>query len=249
LVQAIRNRDPGLARKLRSGVRFHDGSEFTAEDVRFTLERVLRLTNNPNPCTSNIRSIARVEVVDSYTVRFHSLVRDPLLHAPLASFYIVSHRAAADAEPQDFRSGRATIGTGPYRFVSYTPDAELVLRRNDDHWDEKPFWERVVFRIISGDAPRVAARSSRTGRRSIRASAISLTASNPIADDLQGAPRALRALPRAGGPRGQPGRRHHRQPERQERRKRGASIDRPGFDGGKKIKRKSGTSSSIRKAC
>jgi len=143
--------------KLRRGVRFHDGSEFTAEDVRFTLERVSGLTNNPNPYTSNIRSIARVEVVDPHTVRFHSLVPDPLLHAPLASIYIVSHRAAADAQPQDFRSGRATIGTGPYRFVSYTPDAELVLRRNDDHWGEKPIWESVVFRIISGDAPRVAA--------------------------------------------------------------------------------------------
>lgn len=143
--------------KLRRGVRFHDGSEFTAEDVRFTLDRVANLPNNPNPYTANIRSITRVEVVDPYTVRFHSEAPDPLLHAPLASIYIVSHRAAHGAGPQDFRSGRASVGTGPYRFVSYTPDAELVLQRNDAYWDGRPHWERVVFRIISGDAPRVTA--------------------------------------------------------------------------------------------
>jgi peptide/nickel transport system substrate-binding protein len=143
--------------RLRRGVKFHDGSEFTAEDVRFTLDRVNTLPNNPNPYSSNTRSIRRVEIVDPYTIRLHSEAPDPLLHAPLASIYIVSHRAARDAGPQDFRSGRASIGTGPYRFVSYTPDAELVLQRNDDYWDQKPIWDRVVFRIISGDAPRVTA--------------------------------------------------------------------------------------------
>jgi peptide/nickel transport system substrate-binding protein len=143
--------------RLRRGVRFHDGSEFTAEDVRFTLERVATLPNNPNPYTSNIRSIRRVEVVDSHTIRFHAEAPDPLLHAPLANIYIVSHRAARDAGPADFRSGRAAVGTGPYRFVSHTPDAELVLERNEQYWDAKPHWQRVVFRIISGDAPRVTA--------------------------------------------------------------------------------------------
>ena len=143
--------------RLRRGVKFHDGSEFTAEDVRFSLERVAGLPNNPNPYTSNIRSIRQVEVIDPYTVRFHSETPDPLLHAPLANIYIVSHRVARDAGPQDFRSGRAAVGTGPYRFVSYTPDAELVLERNEGYWDQKPVWERVVFRIVSGDASRVSA--------------------------------------------------------------------------------------------
>ncbi len=143
--------------RLRRGVKFHDGSDFTAEDVRFSLERVATLPNNPNPYTSNIRSITRVEVIDSHTIRFHSEAPDPLLHAPLANIYIVSHRAAQGAGPQDFRSGRATIGTGPYRFVSHTPDAELVLERNEAYWDEKPIWQRVVFRIVSSDASRVTA--------------------------------------------------------------------------------------------
>lgn len=143
--------------RLRRGVRFHDGSEFTAEDVRFSLERVATLPNNPNPYTANIRSIRRVEVIDPYTVRFHAVAPDPLLPAPLASIYIVSHNAARGAGPQDFRSGRASIGTGPYRFVSYEADAELVLERNNAYWDERPVWDRVIFRIMSSDAPRVAA--------------------------------------------------------------------------------------------
>jgi len=143
--------------RLRRGVKFHDGSDFTAEDVRFSLERVATLPNNPNPYTSNIRSINRVEIVDPHTIRFHSDTPDPLLHAPLANIYIVSHRAARGAGPQDFRAGRATIGTGPYRFVSHTPDAELVLDRNEEYWDARPIWQRVVFRIVSADASRVTA--------------------------------------------------------------------------------------------
>jgi peptide/nickel transport system substrate-binding protein len=142
---------------LRRGVRFHDGSEFTAEDVRFSFDRVSTLANNPNAYTANIRSIQRVEIIDPHTVRFHSTVPDPLLPAPLASIYIVSHIAGRDAGPQDFRSGRATVGTGPYRYVSYETDAELVLQRNDDYWDAKPAWQRVVFRITSSDSPRVTA--------------------------------------------------------------------------------------------
>jgi len=142
--------------KLRQGVKFHDGQEFTAEDVKFSIERVANLPNNPNPYTANTRSIRRITIVDPYTVRFHSDVPDPLLPAPLASVYMVSHKVAKDALPADFRSGKAAVGTGPYKFVSYIPDAELKLVRNEEYWDRKPHWKDVTFRIISNDAARVA---------------------------------------------------------------------------------------------
>ena len=142
--------------KLRQGIKFHDGQEFTAEDVKFSIERIANLPNNPNPYTANTRSIERIEIIDPYTLRFHSVVPDPLLPAPLGSVFIVSHKAAKDALPADFASGKASIGTGPYRFVSYVPDAELKLVRNEEYWGEKPHWKDVVFRIIPNDASRVA---------------------------------------------------------------------------------------------
>ncbi len=142
--------------KLRQGIKFHDGQEFTATDVKFSIERIANLPNNPNPYTANTRSIARIEILDPYTVRFHSDVPDPLLPAPLGSVFIVSHKAARDAMPADFQSGKASIGTGPYRFVSYVPDAELKLVRNEGYWGDKPHWKDVHFRIIPNDASRVA---------------------------------------------------------------------------------------------
>ena len=143
--------------KLRKGVKFHDGTEFTAEDVAFTFNRVPNIPNNPNPYTVNIRPVASVETPDPYTARLKLKNPDPLVAGPLSSIFIVSHTAAKDASPSDFQSGKAAIGTGPYKFVSYTPDDRLVLVRNDDYWGGKPAWDKVTFRIISSDASRVAA--------------------------------------------------------------------------------------------
>ncbi len=142
---------------LRKGVKFHDGSEFTAEDVVFTFNRVPNIPNNPNPYTVNIRPVAKVETPDPYTARLKLSAPDPLVAGPLSSVFIVSHAAAKDATPADFQSGKAAIGTGPYKFVSYTPDDRLVLARNDAYWGGAPAWDKVTFRIISNDASRVAA--------------------------------------------------------------------------------------------
>jgi peptide/nickel transport system substrate-binding protein len=143
--------------KLRRGVKFHDGSDFTAADVAFSIDRVATLPNNPNPYTANIKSISKVEAIDAHTVHIKSTALDPFLPLPLASIYIVSHKAAKGALPADFHSGRATIGTGPFKFVSYTPEDRLIVRRNPDYWGEKAIWDRVTFRIISNESTRVAA--------------------------------------------------------------------------------------------
>jgi peptide/nickel transport system substrate-binding protein len=143
--------------KLRHGVKFHDGSDFTAEDVVFSIHRVSSLPNNPNPYTANIRSISDVKALDPYTIQIKTRVPDPLLPGPLANIFIVSHAAAKGMTPADFRSGKAAIGTGPYKFVSYTPEDRLVVTRNDEYWGGKPQWDKVTFRIISNDAARVAA--------------------------------------------------------------------------------------------
>jgi peptide/nickel transport system substrate-binding protein len=143
--------------ELRRGVKFHDGTEFTAEDVAFSIKRIPNVPNNPAPYTSNIRSIISTEIVNPYTIRIKTDKVNPLLPAQLPGVIIVSKRVAEKATTADFSSGKAAIGTGPFKFSKYIPGDRLVLERNPDYWGNKPAWDRVTFRIISNDAARVAA--------------------------------------------------------------------------------------------
>lgn len=143
--------------KLRRGVRFHDGQEFTAEDVIFTVKRVPAIPNNPSPYTGAIRSVIATEAPDPYTVIFRTDRPNPILPNQLTIMSIVSHKAAAGATSADFASGKAAIGTGPYRFARYIPADRLELQRNPEHRGPAPAWERVTYRIIPNPAARVAA--------------------------------------------------------------------------------------------
>jgi ABC-type transport system substrate-binding protein len=80
--------------KLREGVQFQDGSPFTAEDIAFSIARVSAVPNNPGPYTSNLRTIAAVEVVDSHTVRITTDRPNPTLMGQLTNIFVVSRNAA-----------------------------------------------------------------------------------------------------------------------------------------------------------
>ena len=142
--------------KLRPGVKFHNGADFTAEDVAYTLERVPTV-QSPSSFSVYTRDIADVQVVDPLTIRLKTKEPSPLLPANLANIFIVSRSVAANSSTADFNSGKAAIGTGPYKFVSYDPNNRVKLARNDAYYGEKPAWETVDYRIISNDGARVAA--------------------------------------------------------------------------------------------
>ena len=142
---------------LRKGVKFHDGSDFTADDVVFSYKRPATVENNPSPYSPLLEQIADMEVVDPYTLRIKTNGPKPFMLVDLSSIAIVSHRAAEGAKTVDFESGKAAIGTGPYKFKEYVPGERLVLTRNDDYWGEKPAWDQVTFRFITDDAARLAA--------------------------------------------------------------------------------------------
>ncbi|WP_341990474.1 ABC transporter substrate-binding protein [Azorhizobium sp. AG788] len=146
--------------KLRKGVKFHDGSDFTAEDVKFSIERIPNVTG-PNPTTVYVRRVKAVEIVDPLTIRIKTDGAAPTLPNDFVRLFVVSHTAAKDFSTKDtagdgFNSGKAAIGTGPYKFVSWTPKEELVLARFDGYWGGKEPWERVVRKEIANDASRVA---------------------------------------------------------------------------------------------
>jgi len=142
--------------KLRPGVKWHDGRDFTADDVAFTVERTPNVPNSPGGFGGFVRSIKRVEVVDPLTVRFHTETPAPLVPTDLAAVAIIARHVNGTAT-EDYNAGRAAIGTGPYRLASYTPGDRTELVRNDAWFGPRQPWERVSYRFIGSDSGRVAA--------------------------------------------------------------------------------------------
>jgi len=149
--------DLTLEFKLRPGVKFHDGSSFSAEDVLFSMERAPKVPNSPASYANDVKSIAEVKAIDPLTVRFRSKQPNPLFLGELGRIYIVSKKAAGTATTQDFNTGKAAVGTGAYRFIEWVPGERVVLQRNENYWGEKPSFQRVTIKFISSDASRVAA--------------------------------------------------------------------------------------------
>jgi peptide/nickel transport system substrate-binding protein len=143
--------------RLRPDVTWHDGRSFTADDVVFTFARVPEVPNSPGGFQGFLRAITRVEVVDPHTIRLHTRVPHPLMPLDLASVSIIARHAAEGAGTEDFNSGRAAIGTGPYRLVSYRLGDRVEMARNERWFGGTEPWERVSYRIISNDGARTAA--------------------------------------------------------------------------------------------
>jgi len=145
--------------KIREGVKFHDGSDLTAEDVKFSIDRIPQVTG-PMSMTIYTKSVASVEVIDDYTIHVHTNGPAATLPNDFIRLFVVSSEIGEGVGNEQFNSGEAAIGTGPYKFVSWEPKGDLVLTRNDDYWGEKPYWENVVRKEIPNDASRVAALQS-----------------------------------------------------------------------------------------
>ncbi|TMH05888.1 MAG: ABC transporter substrate-binding protein [Betaproteobacteria bacterium] len=142
--------------KLRRGVKFHDGSDFTAADVIASLERVPEVPNSPSPFTVYTKQIKEMTVVDAYTIRLKTAAPYPLMPTDLTQVAIIS-KNARKASTEDFNSGKAAIGTGPYKLVRYAKGDRIELARHDAYWGGKTPWEKVTLRLLPNDASRVAA--------------------------------------------------------------------------------------------
>jgi peptide/nickel transport system substrate-binding protein len=97
-------------------------------------------------------------VVDPLTVRFHTKGPFPLAPEYLSAIGIISRQNGQDATTADYNTGKAAIGTGPFRFVSWARGDRIVLARNDTWWGTShPAWDRVTIRYIKNPASRLAA--------------------------------------------------------------------------------------------
>ena len=143
--------------KLRKGVKFHNGEDFTAEDVVFTFERIPQVVNSPGPYTSYLRGIESTEIVDPYTLRVKTAYPVPTLPLMLNNIAILDSTTHANVTTEDFNSGKALVGTGPFKYVSGSTSEGIKLTRNDDYFGTVPDWETVDYRIITNSAARTAA--------------------------------------------------------------------------------------------
>ncbi len=143
--------------KLRRGVRFHNGNEFTAEDVVFTFQRVPNVPNSPSSFAAFVRPIRGVEVVDPHTLRITTNGPYPLLPQDMTNIYILDRETHQGVTTEDFNAGRAAIGTGPYRMVSHRMGDRIEFERNEQYFGERPAFARVNYRMITNDSARTAA--------------------------------------------------------------------------------------------
>src|SRR5579883_90591 len=143
--------------KLRPGVRFHDGTPLTPDDIIFSIGRADKVPNSPASFAIYSKAVKRIDVIDPLTLHIDTGTPYPLLPADLSTIALQSKRAAEGKSSDDFNKGPAAIGTGPFKFVEWVPGTRLVLVRNNDYWGQKPDWAKVTFRPISNSAARVAA--------------------------------------------------------------------------------------------
>lgn len=152
--------------KLRQGVKFHDGSDFTAEDVVFSFERANAPTSD---WKEQVASISEVQVVNDHEVILLTNGPNPILPNQLTSVFMID-KTWAEANnvvaPQDFAGKEETFavrnanGTGPYILDERAPDELTTMNRNADWWgwDSHPGnIERIEYRPIGNAATRVAA--------------------------------------------------------------------------------------------
>jgi len=122
---------------LRDGIKFHDGTEVTAEDVKYSIERNAG-TDGTDPLISAFSNIESVEVTDEKTVVMTLKESNTEFLAYMTVAIIPASNTDTETNP---------IGTGPYKFVSRSPQENIVLERFDDYWGDKAYIKDVTFKI------------------------------------------------------------------------------------------------------
>ncbi|ASP67837.1 peptide ABC transporter substrate-binding protein [Sinorhizobium meliloti] len=158
---------------LRKGVKFSDGTDFNAKDVKYSFDRVM---SDKNACESrryfggmNIK----IDVVDDTTVDFTVDPVQPILPLLLSLLTIVPEET-----PMEFV--REPVGTGPYRLTDWTPGQQIVLSARDDYWGEKPEVTEATY-LFRAD-PAVRAAMVQTGEADLSPSISQTEATNPATD-------------------------------------------------------------------
>jgi ABC-type transport system substrate-binding protein len=154
--------NPVISFRLRRGVRFHDGHQLTARDVRFTYETLMD-PRNLSPRVPDFEPIKAVEAPDPYTVRvtykelfqpgFESWSMGILPEHLLNREALAAEARAAGKDPaafsvRDSAFNRRPVGSGPFRFAKWESDVSIRLTRFDDYWQGPPNFQEYLVRIL-----------------------------------------------------------------------------------------------------
>ncbi len=137
--------------KLRNGVKFHDGTDFEATDVKFSLERA-SAEESTNAQKALFAGIESVEVVDPTTIKV-------ILKAPAGNFlFNMGWGDAVIVAPESADTNKtAPVGTGPFKFGNWVKGASVELVRNDGYWGTQAGLEKATFKFISDPAAALSA--------------------------------------------------------------------------------------------
>lgn len=156
LAESWRESEDGLMYefRLRQEVTFHNGDLFTAEDVKFSLERYRGAS-----AKLYREKVKEVEIVDPHLVRIHLKELWP----DFMTFYGTPSTGAGWIVPKKYveKVGddgfkQHPIGAGPYKFVSHTPGIEMVLEAYEGYWRKVPHVKKLIWRTVPDDATRLA---------------------------------------------------------------------------------------------
>ncbi len=140
--------------KLRKGVKFHNGEVMTAEDVKFSFDRVLEPTKK-SPQYGNIRAIKEVRIVGPETIHLITDRPFPLLLERMVFFPIVPKKHVEKVGDQVFGISQP-VGTGPWKFVEWKRDQHIRLEAFDGHWRGRPAFKHLIIRAVPEVSTQVA---------------------------------------------------------------------------------------------
>ena len=158
--------------KLRSGVTFHTGEPMTADDVVYSIERIIHTTFPPYLVRKKdfVPNFARVEKIDAETIRIHTTKPEPLFETLLnvqqlmivpKKYLMALTGDAAKDEPSDYEAfGLKPVGTGPYKITEFVPGQRVVYERHDGFWGEKAPYKKVTVKRIPELSARITALKS-----------------------------------------------------------------------------------------
>lgn len=140
--------------KLRKGVKFHNGEDFNAAAVKFSVER-MQDPKLKNRLASDFSFIKEVKIVDDYTVQL--ITKEPYSGLPLRMFYLAIVPPKYIAEKGNDEFVAHPVGTGPYKFQEWVKDDRVVLTANAGYFKGAPKVAKVIYKTIPEDASRIAA--------------------------------------------------------------------------------------------
>jgi peptide/nickel transport system substrate-binding protein len=138
--------EPEITFFLRKGVRWHDGKEFTAHDVKFTYDKIMDEKTN-TVRRSSYELVKKAEVLDPYA--FRVTYRQPF--SPGLETWGIGIIPRHLLEKEDINTtafNRRPIGTGAFRFVEWVTDEKIVVEANAQYFEGRPFLDRIIYRII-----------------------------------------------------------------------------------------------------